>query len=40
MKFDNSQANYLWVKGFCKIENKIMKKDRLSRLCGTPSIIC
>jgi hypothetical protein len=26
MKLGNSQANYLWEKGFCRIEIKIIKK--------------
>jgi hypothetical protein len=29
MKFDNSQAKNLWMKGFCIIKNKIMNFDRL-----------
>jgi hypothetical protein len=30
MKFDNSQAKNLWMKGFCRIKNKIMNFDRLN----------
>ncbi len=32
MKLGNSQANYSWVKGFCRIENKTMNCDRLQSL--------
>jgi|GEM_PF-1044412 len=32
MKFGNSQAKYLWEKGFCRIENKITNCDRLQNL--------